>query len=113
MTFVLIASAPMCGLSLAGPLTALAALKLGRQFLGIEQNEEYVRLAESRIAALSIWPTLLFLRSRRPGATRRVRMCLSRRTRSRREKTNLCQASNAGFRSVFGIPIMPPNDSRR
>lgn len=34
--------------------TALAAVKLGRQFLGIEQNEEYVRLAESRIAALSI-----------------------------------------------------------
>jgi len=34
--------------------TALAAVKLGRQFLGIERNEEYVRLAESRIAALSI-----------------------------------------------------------
>jgi DNA modification methylase len=32
--------------------TALAAVKLGRQFLGIERNEEYVRLAESRIAAL-------------------------------------------------------------
>jgi DNA modification methylase len=30
----------------------LAAVKLGRQFLGIERNEEYVRLAESRIAAL-------------------------------------------------------------
>lgn len=44
----------MCGLSLAGPLTALAALKRGRQFLGIEQNEEYVRLAETRIAALLI-----------------------------------------------------------
>ena len=33
--------------------TALAAVKLGRQFVGIERNEEYVRLAESRIAALS------------------------------------------------------------
>jgi site-specific DNA-methyltransferase (adenine-specific)/site-specific DNA-methyltransferase (cytosine-N4-specific) len=33
--------------------TALAALKLGRRFLGIEQNEVYVRLAETRIAALS------------------------------------------------------------
>jgi DNA modification methylase len=32
--------------------TALAALKLGRRFLGIEQNEEYVRLAETRIAGL-------------------------------------------------------------
>jgi DNA modification methylase len=32
----------------------LAALKLCRRFLGIEQNEVYVRLAESRIAALSI-----------------------------------------------------------
>jgi DNA modification methylase len=32
--------------------TALAAVKLGRQFLGIERNEEYVRLAESRITAL-------------------------------------------------------------
>lgn len=30
--------------------TALAALKLGRRFLGIERNEEYVRLAEARIA---------------------------------------------------------------
>ena len=30
--------------------TALAAVTLGRQFLGIERNEEYVRLAESRIA---------------------------------------------------------------
>ena len=34
--------------------TALAAVKLGRQFLGIERNEEYGRLAESRIAALSL-----------------------------------------------------------
>jgi site-specific DNA-methyltransferase (adenine-specific)/site-specific DNA-methyltransferase (cytosine-N4-specific) len=34
--------------------TALAALKLGRRFLGIERNEEYVQLAESRIAVLSI-----------------------------------------------------------
>ena len=34
--------------------TALAALKLGRRFLGIERNEEYVRLAETRIAALLI-----------------------------------------------------------
>jgi site-specific DNA-methyltransferase (adenine-specific)/site-specific DNA-methyltransferase (cytosine-N4-specific) len=33
--------------------TALAAVKLGRQFLGIERNDEYVRLAEKRIAALS------------------------------------------------------------
>jgi site-specific DNA-methyltransferase (adenine-specific)/site-specific DNA-methyltransferase (cytosine-N4-specific) len=33
--------------------TALAAVKLGRQFLGIERSEEYLRLAESRIAALS------------------------------------------------------------
>jgi site-specific DNA-methyltransferase (adenine-specific)/site-specific DNA-methyltransferase (cytosine-N4-specific) len=33
--------------------TALAALKLGRRFVGIERGEEYVRLAESRIAALS------------------------------------------------------------
>jgi len=33
--------------------TALAAVKLGRQFLGIERSEEYVRLAESRIATLS------------------------------------------------------------
>lgn len=32
--------------------TALAAVKLGRQFLGTERNEEYVRLAESRISAL-------------------------------------------------------------
>ena len=32
--------------------TALAALKLGRKFLGIERSEEYVRLAESRIAVL-------------------------------------------------------------
>jgi site-specific DNA-methyltransferase (adenine-specific)/site-specific DNA-methyltransferase (cytosine-N4-specific) len=32
--------------------TALAALNLGRRFLGIEQNEEYVRLAETRIAGL-------------------------------------------------------------
>jgi site-specific DNA-methyltransferase (adenine-specific)/site-specific DNA-methyltransferase (cytosine-N4-specific) len=30
---------------------ALAAVKLGRQFLGIERNEEYVRLAVNRIAA--------------------------------------------------------------
>ena len=34
--------------------TALAALKLGRRFLGVEQNEDYVQLAETRIAALSI-----------------------------------------------------------
>lgn len=34
--------------------TALAAVKLGRQYLGIDRIEEYVRLAESRIAALSI-----------------------------------------------------------
>jgi hypothetical protein len=33
--------------------TALAAVKLGRQFLGIGRNEQYIRLAESRIAALS------------------------------------------------------------
>jgi len=33
--------------------TALAAVKLGRQFLGIERIEEYMRLAESRIAAMS------------------------------------------------------------
>jgi site-specific DNA-methyltransferase (adenine-specific) len=32
--------------------TALAAAKLGRRFMGIERNEEYVRLAESRIAPL-------------------------------------------------------------
>ena len=32
--------------------TALAALNLDRRCLGIEQNEEYVRLAESRIAGL-------------------------------------------------------------
>jgi DNA modification methylase len=32
--------------------TALAAVKLGRQFLGIERNEEYIRLAESRITTL-------------------------------------------------------------
>ena len=32
--------------------TALAALKLDRQFLGIERSEQYVRLAETRIAAL-------------------------------------------------------------
>ena len=32
--------------------TALAAVKLGRQYLGIERDEEYIRLAESRIAAL-------------------------------------------------------------
>jgi site-specific DNA-methyltransferase (adenine-specific) len=32
--------------------TALAALNLGRRFLGIEQCEEYVQLAESRIADL-------------------------------------------------------------
>ena len=31
--------------------TALAALRLGRQYIGIERNEGYVRLAESRIAA--------------------------------------------------------------
>jgi len=31
--------------------TALAALGRGRQFIGIERDEEYVRLAESRIAA--------------------------------------------------------------
>jgi len=30
--------------------TALAAVKLGRQYVGIERNEEYVRLAEGRIA---------------------------------------------------------------
>lgn len=33
--------------------TALAAMKLGRQFVGVEQNEEYVRLAEERIAKLT------------------------------------------------------------
>jgi site-specific DNA-methyltransferase (adenine-specific)/site-specific DNA-methyltransferase (cytosine-N4-specific) len=32
--------------------TVLAAAKLGRQFLGIERNEGYVQLAESRIAAM-------------------------------------------------------------
>ena len=31
--------------------TGLAALRLGRQFIGIERDEQYVRLAESRIAA--------------------------------------------------------------
>ena len=30
--------------------TGLAAIKLGRKFLGVERNEEYVRLAEKRIA---------------------------------------------------------------
>jgi site-specific DNA-methyltransferase (adenine-specific)/site-specific DNA-methyltransferase (cytosine-N4-specific) len=33
--------------------TALAAMKLNRQYVGIERDEQYVRLAESRIAALS------------------------------------------------------------
>jgi DNA modification methylase len=33
--------------------TALAAVRRGRQYLGIERSEEYIRLAESRIAALS------------------------------------------------------------
>jgi site-specific DNA-methyltransferase (adenine-specific)/site-specific DNA-methyltransferase (cytosine-N4-specific) len=33
--------------------TALAAVKLGRQYLGIERDEAYIRLAESRIAALA------------------------------------------------------------
>jgi site-specific DNA-methyltransferase (adenine-specific) len=33
--------------------TALAAVKLGRRFLGIERDEEYVRLAEARLATLS------------------------------------------------------------
>jgi DNA modification methylase len=32
--------------------TVLAAAKLDRQFLGIERHEGYVRLAESRIAAM-------------------------------------------------------------
>jgi len=31
-------------------MTALAATNLGRLFVGIEQNEQYVRLAEGRIA---------------------------------------------------------------
>jgi DNA modification methylase len=34
--------------------TALAAMQLGRRYVGIERDEEYVRLAESRIAALSM-----------------------------------------------------------
>jgi site-specific DNA-methyltransferase (adenine-specific) len=33
--------------------TALADMKLGRKFLGVERNEEYVRLAEIRIGELS------------------------------------------------------------
>jgi DNA modification methylase len=57
--------------------TALAALKLGRRFLGVEQNEDYVQLAETRIAALSISPTPVVLLSRRPGVNRRVRMRLN------------------------------------
>ena len=38
---------------LGSGITALAAVRLRRQFLGIERNEEYMRLAESRITALS------------------------------------------------------------
>jgi site-specific DNA-methyltransferase (adenine-specific)/site-specific DNA-methyltransferase (cytosine-N4-specific) len=34
--------------------TALAALKTGRRFLGIERNKDYVELAKARIATLSI-----------------------------------------------------------
>jgi DNA modification methylase len=33
--------------------TALAAINLGRQFVGIERNKKNVRLAEIRIANLS------------------------------------------------------------
>jgi hypothetical protein len=36
-----------------GGTTALAALKLGFQLVGIERNEEYARLAEERIADFS------------------------------------------------------------
>jgi DNA modification methylase len=33
--------------------TALAAVNLGRHFLGVERNEEYMQLAKSRVATLT------------------------------------------------------------
>jgi site-specific DNA-methyltransferase (adenine-specific) len=38
--------------------TALAALKEGYEYIGIEQNAGYIKLAEQRIAALNAAPTL-------------------------------------------------------
>jgi site-specific DNA-methyltransferase (adenine-specific) len=49
--------------------TALAAAKLGRQYLGIERDEAYIRLAESRIASArqsairSVTPTSSLLKN--------------------------------------------------